>query len=184
MLLQLIFWWNWEVKNFEISFKGIKIARRNFKFFNNFTGQPNPCLTSVIQRLLENSNRFGEQYNGCTTRANTITTGAIEEVFYPTFQDIQVSTSTVPLLTLDALSRGNLFDDQQEILDYLDSQYEVIILQWLGAVSQLFRWETNRFRIEGEFYIEEMTVCGGDYLYAYQNMNTFLMYEAYDTCRP
>lgn len=126
----------------------------------------------------------GEGINGCAARANRSMTYGLTDIFYPTYQSVQSSVSTVPLLTLDALARGNVFDDNQEILDYLESQYNVVVQQWLGATSQLFRWDTNRFRVEGNFYIEEMTTCGSEEIYQYSNLNSVLLFEAYDNCRP
>ena len=116
----------------------------NFHLFF-LAGLPNACLTDVIRRLNANSEMIGNAFNACAQRANFTMSTGLAELFYPTFRDIQDSSSTVPLLTLNALSRGNVFDDSQEILDYLQSQYDVIVMQWLSATSQLFRWETNRF---------------------------------------
>jgi hypothetical protein len=137
----------------------------------------------VISRLIANSQFVGEALNGCAMRANRTMTYALNEIFYPTFVSIQESASTVPLATFDALARGNVFDDNQDILNYLDSQYEVKIMQWLGAVSQLFRWDTTRFNVEGSFYVEEMVDCGADQVDSYSNQNSVLMFEAWDQCR-
>lgn len=131
-------------------------------------GTPNSCLNSVMSRLISNSATFGLAFNGCSQRANRTMTYSLNDGFYPTFQEIQLQASTVPLATLNALSRGNVFDDNQEILDYLTSQYDVKVMQWLGAVSQLFRWDTTKFRVEGSFYVEEMLECTADPLYYYR----------------
>jgi hypothetical protein len=147
-------------------------------------GTPNDCLNSVTSRLAQNSANFGREFNACAGRANRTMAYALTDIYYPTFQQIQTDVSYVPLLTINALSRGNVFDDNQEILDYLVSQYDVIVMQWLGAVSQLFRWETTRFAVEGNFYNEEMYDCPQDAMYYYSNTNTVLMFEAWDTCRP
>ena len=137
-----------------------------------------------MARLDQNSQTFGLGFNNCAERANRTMAYGLTDIYYPTFQSIQTDVSYVPLLTIDALSRGNVFDDNQEILDYLISQYDVIVMQWLGAVSQLFRWETNRFEVEGNFYNEEMFDCAQDPMYYYSNTNTVLMFEAWDNCRP
>lgn len=147
-------------------------------------GNPNACLNEVQRALDANSARLGTEFNGCARRANgTISTG-LAEIFYPTFDSIQVSASTVPLLTINALSRGNVFDDSQEIIDYLAAQYEVITLQWKTAASQLFRWDSNRFNVEGRFYIEEMLLCLLEPVENYRNTNTFNMYRIVDECAP
>ena len=135
-------------------------------------------------RVMVNSQTFGLAFNGCAGRANRTMAYGLTDIYYPTFQSIQTDVSYVPLLTIDALSRGNVFDDNQEILDYLLSQYDVIVMQWLGAVSQLFRWETNRFEVEGDFYNEEMYDCAIPHMEAYANTNSVLMFEANDLCRP
>jgi hypothetical protein len=127
---------------------------------------------------------MGNQVNHCAGRANRTMTYAINDIYYPTFRQVQDETSPVPLLVLNALARGNVFDDNQDMINYLQSQYDVLVMQWLGAVSQLFRWETTRFSIEGNFYVEEMVVCAQDAIYYYSNANTVLMFEAWDLCRP
>lgn len=79
---------------------------------------------------MQNSATFGLAINGCAVRANRTMTYSLTDGFYPTFQEIQFSASTVPLATINALSRGNVFDDNQEIIDYLASQYDVKVMQW------------------------------------------------------
>ncbi|XP_070503993.1 uncharacterized protein [Chironomus tepperi] len=147
-------------------------------------GNPNACLNEVQAALDANSARLGTEFNACARRANATISNGLAEIFYPTFDSIQNSASTVPLLTINALSRGNVFDDAQEILDYLDAQYQVITLQWKSAASQLFRWDTNRFRVEGRFYIEEMLLCLLEPVENYRNTNTFNMYRIVDECAP
>lgn len=137
-----------------------------------------------MSRLVTNSQTMGNEMNLCAGRANATTVHSIDDKFYPTFRAIQDSTSTIPLLTLNALARGNVFDDNEDILNYLQSQYDVFVMQWLGSVSQLFRWETNRFLVEGDFYVEEMVDCAQDAIYYYSNANSVLMFEAWDQCRP
>jgi hypothetical protein len=130
-----------------------------------------------------NGYNFGRQFNACADRANATLTYSLNGGFYPTFQDIQNSVSGVPLLTMNALSRGNVFDDTQDILDYLQTQYDMMVFQWLGAVSLLFNWDSTRFAVEGNFYIDEMLKCTVDPIYHYSNTNAALTFEAYDVCR-
>lgn len=137
-----------------------------------------------MSRLVTNSQTMGLEMNHCAQRTNATMVHSIDDKFYPTFRSIQDSVSPVPLFTLDALSRGNVFNDNVEIIDYLQSQYDVIVMQWLGAVSQLFRWETNRFLVEGNWYEDEIMDCAQDAIYYYSNANTVLMFEAWDQCRP
>lgn len=135
-------------------------------------------------RLIQNSANFGTAFNACAQRANRTMVYSLNGGFYPTFQEIQSQASTVPLATLNALSRGNVFEDNQDILAYLISQYDVKVMQWLGGVSQLFRWDTNRLRVEGTFYTEEMIDCTIAPKESYSNTNAVLMFEAHDQCRP
>lgn len=137
-----------------------------------------------MSRVMTNSATLGTRFNACAVRANATLANGLTEAFYPTFREIQEAASTTPLAVINALGRGNVFDDNFEIINYLQSQYDVKVMQWLGAVSQLFRWDTERFEIEGLFYIEEMLDCTVDPLYYYSNANTVLMFEAWDQCRP
>lgn len=102
--------------------------------------------------------------NACARRANETLQRALTVNFYPTFSEVQMETSKIPLLTLNALTRGNVFDNNQEIIAYLLSQYDVKVMQWLGTVYQLFRWEKTRVDVYGRFYIDEMNLCLGDAL--------------------
>lgn len=146
-------------------------------------GIPNACLEDTISCLENNSINLGRDFNVCARRTNNTIARGLDEVFYPTFVNIQDSASSVPLLVMDALSRGNVFDDPQAIIDYLDSQYEVVTLQWLGAASQLFRWETNRWEIEGGYYTDEMIDCLVDPVTYFAESNSLLMFYAWDNCR-
>lgn len=109
--------------------------------------------------------RGGNQYpansgiNGCARRANLSLTDALSTYFYPTFSLVQERTSNLPLITLDALRRGNVFNDNQEILDYLQLQYEAYLSQWLQTVSKFFRWEKTKVDVTSDFYQEEMNLC-------------------------
>lgn len=129
--------------------------------FNNYHELMSEFATSIEALRL----RSGEQpegnnaINACAQRANATLTDAITRYFYPTFRAVQTETSTIPLLTLSALSRGNVFEENQDILDYLESQYNVLVAKWLNTVSQLFRWDKNRVDITGRFYVEEMNKC-------------------------
>jgi hypothetical protein len=118
------------------------------------------CRMASQEREI-NSRNANLAIQACADRTNNTLSTQLNTVFYPTFASIQASVSAVPLFVSDALSRGNVFEDDLEIVEYLESQYSVIRLQWLGAVSQLFRWESNRVNVEGDFYIEEMQDCLG-----------------------
>ncbi len=109
--------------------------------------------------------RTGNQFeanmaiNQCAQRANATLTDAIRTYFYPTFSIVQSSTSIIPLITLDTLTRGNLFNDADEMLEYVNLQYDAFVLQWLQTVSKFFRWEKEKVDVVGDFYIEEMNLC-------------------------
>ena len=64
----------------------------------------------------------------------------LTDIFYPTFQAIQQQTSELPLSVIDVLSRGNVLEDEREIIDYLSSRFYAAELQWFGLVSQYVRW--------------------------------------------
>lgn len=117
--------------------------------------------TSIKALRLRQGNQpeANEAISFCAQRANATLSDKLTNFFYPTFEEIQAETSKIQLLTLNALSRGNVFDEKQSILDYLTSQYEVLVMQWLNSVSQLFRWEKTRVEVTGNFYVEEMNMC-------------------------
>ena len=89
--------------------------------------------------------------------------GLLTNTFYPTFVDIKDNLASVPLAVVDALSRGNVLQDEQAIIEYLRKNYEVI-QQWLSAVSQLSRWESSRFEVDGLFLVDQTVICLSDAL--------------------
>jgi hypothetical protein len=109
--------------------------------------------------------RGGNQYpanlgiNTCARQANASLTDALSTYFYPTFALVQERTSTLPMVTLDALRRGNVIVDSEEILGYLSMQYDAYRSQWLQTVSKFFRWEKTKVDITSDFYQEEMNLC-------------------------
>lgn len=109
--------------------------------------------------------RGGNQYpanlgiNTCARQANASLTDALATYFYPTFQLVQERTSNLPLITIDALRRGNVIVDSAEILEYLNLQYDSYVSQWLQTVSKFFRWEKTKVDVTSQFYIEEMNLC-------------------------
>lgn len=109
--------------------------------------------------------RGGNQYpansaiNACAHQANNTLTDALRTYFYPTFQLVQERTSNLPLIVVDALRRGNVFNDSEEVLEYLTLQYESYRLQWLQTVSKFFRWEKTKVEVTADFYIEDMNLC-------------------------
>lgn len=122
-------------------------------------GTPNACLEEVITEHAASSRSVGSAVQVCAIYSNVTLANLLRNVFYPTFADIQTTISTVPVAVIDVLSRGNVLQDEEAIIEFLAARYEVIELQWLGAVSQLLRWETNRFEVDGSFLVDEMTQC-------------------------
>lgn len=122
-------------------------------------GGVTPCLADIIAARDANSAAVGAEIQVCTIYANTTLTGLLLNTFYPTFAAIQATTSTIPVSVIDVLSRGNVLEDEQAIIQYLVDRYAVLELQWLGSVSQLLRWETNRFENEGLFLSDQTLIC-------------------------
>lgn len=125
-------------------------------------GGLNECLNGIVAQSSVHSQTVGANIQACALRSNTTLSGLLTDTFYPTFAAIQTETSTIPISVIDILSRGNVLEDEEAILQYLEDRYRVIELQWLGGVSQLLRWETNRFENDGLFLVDDMTICMGD----------------------
>lgn len=122
-------------------------------------GENNTCLQGVVDLHDALHVRVGSDIQACAIFANTTMEGMLRNVFYPTFAEIQNTISTTPNAVIDALSRGNVLEDEEEILEFLRARFEVLELQWLSAVSQLLRWESNRFEVDALFLVDEMTLC-------------------------
>lgn len=109
--------------------------------------------------------RSGNQYpannaiNACARQANASLTDALSTYFYPTFALVQERTSNLLLTTIDALRRGNVINDSEEILEYLTLQYNSYRSQWIQTVSKFFRWEKTKVDVTSNFYQEEMNLC-------------------------
>lgn len=122
------------------------------------------CLQGVIDGQEDAAILVGAMYQACAASANVTFSNMLIDTFYPTFAAIQASTSTIPNSIIDVLSRGNVLQDEQAIIEYLRLRYEVINLQWTTAVSQLLTWETNKFTTEGLFKGDETLNCLADTL--------------------
>ncbi|CRK95141.1 CLUMA_CG008619, isoform A [Clunio marinus] len=119
----------------------------------------NQCLQNIMDERDQNAALVGRNIQGCALTANTTLSTLLAEVFYPTFAEVQVQTSQVPISVIDVLSRGNVLEDEQAILQYLEDRYAVYEMQWLSLVSQLLRWDSNRFETEGLFKVDEIDIC-------------------------
>lgn len=82
------------------------------------------CVLDVYNQRNENSYRVGLSIQACATYANTtlsgeiiitfnywqnysiIALGLLTNIFYPTFAQVQVETSQIPISVIDVLSRG------------------------------------------------------------------------------
>lgn len=134
----------------------------------------NACVQGVQQQSDANSARVGGLIQACALYGNTTLSGLLLNTFYPTFALIQTQTSVIPISVVDILRKGNVLEDQQAILTYLDDRYRAIEMQWGVSVSQLLRWETSRFNVEGRFLSDQVDVCMGDSTWEYLLTNSRL----------
>lgn len=117
------------------------------------------CVRDVMDARDANSARVGSGIQQCAITANATLTNLLNESFYPTFALIQTATSTIPISVIDVLARGNVLEDEQAILSYLDDRYTALEMQWRSQVSFLLRWETNRFENDGLFLNDVVERC-------------------------
>ena len=122
-------------------------------------GGDNECLLGVATEHGQVSLAISEHMRSCSIYANTTMSGLLTTTFYPTFVDIKDILATVPVAVVDVLSRGNVLQDEQAIIEYLRKRYEIIEFQWMRAVSQLLRWETGRFDVDASFLIDQTVLC-------------------------
>lgn len=125
-------------------------------------GADNACITGIEAEQATISRRTGATFQACATYANVTLSSRLLNMFYPAFMGIQLSVSTVPVAVVDALGRGNVLQDEAEIVSFLSNNYQAKQMQWASAVSQLLRWETNRFETDGLFLVDEMRICLAD----------------------
>ena len=122
-------------------------------------GSINPCIQGVMDGRAANSAQVGSTIQQCATYANTTLSFRLSNTFYPAHAIIQRQISSVPLQVVDALARGNILQDEQEIIKYLSDIFAVKDFQWESGVSQLLRWESNRWNVDGNFLVDEMRIC-------------------------
>lgn len=134
----------------------------------------NACIRAVEAARDANSISVGALINGCAVYANTTLSDNLVTTFYPTFAVVQTQTSVIPLSVIDILSRGNVLEDEQEILQYLADRFQAFEMQWMAAVSQVLRWETSRFNVEGRFLADQVTICMADATWQYLLTNSRL----------
>lgn len=122
-------------------------------------GSVNTCIQGIIDEKSTLAIRVSDAVLQCALVANTTLNTIVSDYFYPTFITIQTDLTQIPLTVLDVLARGNILNDEQDILDLLRSRYEVIEIQWLNWASQVLRWESNRFEVEGLFLVDDNAIC-------------------------
>lgn len=127
----------------------------------------NACVQGIVEQHEALSTDIGWTFQGCAVYANQTLSTRLLNMFYPAFMSIQSTMSSVPVAVVDALARGNAFVDEQEIITYLEGNYRTKDFQWMTAVSQLLRWETNRFQVDGLFLVDEMRICLADHVLNY-----------------
>lgn len=137
----------------------------------------NACVDDIVERQEAISTQTGFTFQGCAIFANTTLSTRLLNMFYPAFMNIQTTMSSVPVAVIDALARGNVFQDEEEILEYLEGNYRAKEFQWMTAVSQLLRWETNRFEVDGLFLVDEMRICLAEHVLEYVMQVTALEQE-------
>lgn len=137
-------------------------------------GGNNACIQDVSNTRDANNARVNGLIQDCATYANTTLSGMLANVFYPTFAIIQTEASRIPISVIDVLSKGNVLEDEQDILRYLGDRYQAIEMQWFATVSQLLRWDTSRFNVEGLFLADQTAICMGDATWQYLLTNSLL----------
>lgn len=143
-------------------------------------GSINTCLSEIMDARNVNSAAVSGNIQACAVYANTTLAGLLTNTFYPAFAAIQSETSTIPISVIDILSRGNVLEDEEAIIEYLNNRYHVYELQWNNMVSQLLRWETARFENEGLFLVDQTEICMGDATWEYLLTNSRLEGEVAD----
>jgi hypothetical protein len=137
-------------------------------------GRINECLQGIINTRNSNSASVGTSIQRCALIANQTLAANLNNIFYPTFARIQEEASIIPISVIDVLARGNVLEDEQEVLTFLEERYNALERQWFTSVSVLLTWETNRFRNEGLFLRSDMEICMGDATWEYLLVNSRL----------
>lgn len=117
------------------------------------------CLRSVMDARKSISATVGSNIQLCAATANSTLAGMLRNTFYPTFHNIQEETNVIPVTVIDALSRGNVAQDEQAILRGLDERYRTLEFPWVSSVSQTLTWETSRFRNDGRSLSSDTERC-------------------------
>lgn len=141
-------------------------------------GEDNSCLREIVEGQRESSFQTSSTIQSCAIYANGTLSNLSRTTFYPAFASIQNTISSVNNAVVDVLSRGNILEDERAIIEYLRANYGVKEFQWLSAVSQLLRWETNRFTVEGSFLVDEMGQCMSRALIQFITTNAGLTNQA------
>jgi len=132
------------------------------------------CLVDILERHEANSVDVSARIQECAVTANTTLSNLLTNTFYPTFAAVQAETSTIPISVIDILSRGNVLEDEDAIIQYMNDRYHAFELQWLNLVSQMLRWETSRFNAEGLFQGTEVQLCMGEATWNFLLTNSLL----------
>lgn len=120
---------------------------------------PTPCLNDIQSRFERKVRDVNEAIRGCATYANDSMSNHIDTIFYPVFNTVQQEHSLYPFYALVALSRANIMTDQDQILSYMRTLFELKERAWLENVVVLFEWEDRHFQVLSDFMVEEVNMC-------------------------
>jgi hypothetical protein len=143
-------------------------------------GRINECLQGIINTRNSNSAAIGTNIQRCALIANQTLSRNLDIIFYPAFAEVQEQASIIPISVIDVLSRGNVLEDEQEVLTFLEKRHNALTLQWIYSVSTILTWETNRFRNEGLFLQSDMDICMNEAAWEYLLLNYRLESEIQD----
>lgn len=120
-----------------------------------------PCLESIQERYERKVRDVNLAIRDCSMNANFSMAQLTREIFYPVLDVTQQGHSLLPLAALSALSRANAMTEQFQVVDFLQTQFDLNERGWLENVLVSFDWERSQFDVRYQFLLELTNDCTG-----------------------
>lgn len=152
-------------QNIDVFGNDIQFIRYISRLFNdrlnnrvNLIGN-NECLQGVAADHAASANSASSVIGYCSVFANYTLNNLLTSTFYPFLDEELRFAADILVAVPEMISNANVLTNENRIIEFLDLGFRSRDIAWVVTAAQRFEWESDRFRTEGHFLVEEMIEC-------------------------
>jgi hypothetical protein len=119
----------------------------------------NECLRTIKTEFELAKLTVFSSIRKCAQTANQTMANLLNDNFYPYINGVQMQQSLMPMETVANMVRSNVLADGKDIIDIMEYSLESSKSWWNNVVLKQVGWETSRFLIEAEMFLENAKEC-------------------------